>query len=165
MSLNSRIPITLIPWPEKVDIKGKLYRFYLPKSKSDFEIIQNYQINCVVSVLDNTFLIDKVSRSLTELNIVQKCLITPNYGVPDIKELNNVLQFVIECLKKGENILIHCGAGKGRTGLFMACLLCCVSNFTADESIAYLRKYFPAVETTRQFEFVNQWYLSKKGCK
>ncbi len=132
--------------------------------ESDFEIIHNHQINCVLSISEDPVMVDKIAESLAKFSITHKRLKCANYaaGSPNIKELNEILAFLIESLKKGQNVLIHCGAGKGRTGLVMACLLCCVSNLDANESIMHLKQYFPAVKADYQVDFVNQWYKKKK---
>lgn len=48
----------------------------------------------------------------------------PDYGVPsDESAFLDLASQVADSLKKGQNVLIHCGAGIGRTGMFAALVL------------------------------------------
>ena len=48
----------------------------------------------------------------------------PDYGVPDSSdEFVQLADRVAESLKQGDNVLIHCGAGIGRTGTFAVLVL------------------------------------------
>ena len=47
-----------------------------------------------------------------------------DYGVPDDDEgFAGFVTFVADRLRDGERVLVHCGAGIGRTGMFASCLL------------------------------------------
>ncbi|HID10788.1 MAG TPA: phosphatase [Candidatus Latescibacteria bacterium] len=48
----------------------------------------------------------------------------PNYGVPQDEEaFLNLIRSIAHHLRKGERVLIHCGAGYGRTGMVAICVL------------------------------------------
>jgi protein-tyrosine phosphatase len=48
----------------------------------------------------------------------------PDYGVPDDREaFLELVQDLVSFLQSGENVLIHCGAGIGRTGMVAICIL------------------------------------------
>lgn len=83
----------------------------------------------------------------------------PDFDTPeDSSVLKKSLDEVIERAKKGENIAVHCFAGRGRTGLYIALLARKVFGLDGQEAIDFVRKYFPAVETQAQEELVkNIW--------
>jgi len=48
----------------------------------------------------------------------------PDYGTPEnIHEFYKLADNTANLLKEGENILVHCAGGIGRTGMFAGCLL------------------------------------------
>jgi protein-tyrosine phosphatase len=48
----------------------------------------------------------------------------PDYGVPhDATPFVNLAQGIAQALQLGERVLIHCGAGIGRTGTLAICVL------------------------------------------
>ena len=61
---------------------------------------------------------------------------------------------LLECLRSGEKIAIHCKGGLGRSGTIAALLLCHL-GFSAEKSIELVRKSRPgAIETKEQEIFI-----------
>ena len=86
-----------------------------------------------------------------------------DFSIPKMEDLQKVVQQIQEVAKKGDNVLVHCFSGKGRTGLVLACLAKEVLNLTGSESINWLRKYIPgAVETPEQIKLVDRFILPKE---
>ena len=78
-----------------------------------------------------------------------------DFGVPSNSDLVRAVNAVIAHAQAGRNIAIHCSAGIGRTGLFVALLAKQVLSFSGEEAIAWIRKYIPgAVETAEQRQIV-----------
>ena len=79
----------------------------------------------------------------------------PDFGVPSNGGLVRAVNAVIAHAQTGRNIAIHCSAGIGRTGLFVALLAKQVLGFSGEEAIAWVRQYIPwAVETAEQRQLV-----------
>ena len=79
----------------------------------------------------------------------------PDFNVPSTEELEEAIEKTVEYAQVGKNILIHCHAGLGRTGLFVAYLAKRVLGLSSEEAIHWTRKYIPhALETDEQNQMV-----------
>lgn len=79
----------------------------------------------------------------------------PDFNVPSKEDLEEAIKKTAEHAQVGKNILIHCHAGLGRTGLFVAYLAKRVLGLSSEEAIHWTRKYIPhALETDEQSQMV-----------
>jgi protein-tyrosine phosphatase len=79
----------------------------------------------------------------------------PDFGVPTPEGLEQAVQRTIAYAQADQHIAIHCSAGIGRTGLFLACLAKRVLGITGAEALQWVRRYIPrAVETPEQRRLV-----------
>jgi hypothetical protein len=79
-----------------------------------------------------------------------------DYEVPENKKSYlDIVHDVAARLEKGENILIHCGAGMGRTGIFAISVLM-ATGIEAKQSIELVRAAGSFPESPQQWEFI-QW--------
>lgn len=73
-----------------------------------------------------------------------------DYGVPNnIGELVRVAEDAATRLKRGEHIVIHCGAGMGRTGMVAICVLQAL-GLPLEEATARVRRAGSGPETDAQ---------------
>lgn len=78
-----------------------------------------------------------------------------DFDVPlDKAGLHRTLEEVIAQARRGRKIAVHCFAGRGRTGLFLALMARRLLGMEGREAIRWLRQYFPAVETGEQAQVV-----------
>ena len=121
----------LVKLPE--NIKGQLFLHSMP---GRLELLENFldevihsNINLIVSLAFADEIKQKSSNYYNLVKLKSFPFEWTNYEIPDFgipNSIDDFLKFVLEVrekIKKGINILVHCGAGIGRTGLFAICLL------------------------------------------
>ncbi|MGD0235743.1 MAG: dual specificity protein phosphatase family protein [Syntrophorhabdales bacterium] len=81
----------------------------------------------------------------------------PDFDVPSKEDLEEVVRKTVEHAQAARNILIHCHAGVGRTGLFVAYLAKQVLGLSSEEAIRWTREYIPgALDTDQQ----RKWFMN-----
>jgi protein-tyrosine phosphatase len=79
----------------------------------------------------------------------------PDFDIPQAETLLSGLAQVQTQAHAGQTVAVHCNAGVGRTGLFMACLARKVFGMTGERAVAWVQQYIEhAVETESQVSFV-----------
>jgi protein-tyrosine phosphatase len=81
----------------------------------------------------------------------------PDCGVPSKAALDEVVTTIIDWAQAGDDIVIHCYAGIGRTGLVAAELAKCILGLSSERAIAWVRQHIPrALEIVEQRRLVIQ---------
>jgi protein-tyrosine phosphatase len=152
--------LTYIPF----DIKGKLYRSPMPFARFDpdqavFDQYIQAGITTVVMLIEEGEDLYHAGQDLKALykrhglNVIHFPIV--DFDTPeDTQQLAETLNSVLTKTEQGEHIAVHCFAGRGRTGMFLALLARQIMGITGREAISYLRKFFPAVETEGQEQLV-----------
>lgn len=86
-----------------------------------------------------------------------------DFGVPTIKQASELTKMILSDVRQGNNILIHCMGGLGRTGTTAACVLV-RTGISPDEAITKVRTVRPGtLETNAQVKFVHDFAESLKS--
>ncbi len=124
-----------------------------------FEEYLEVGINTVVMLIEPGEDLGRANRDLKQvyadhgLNVIHFPIV--DFDTPDdMGALKDVLNDVVEKASEGENIAVHCFAGRGRTGMFIALLTRIIREMGGKEAIDWVRQYFPAIETKEQEHIV-----------
>ncbi|MEZ4606702.1 MAG: protein-tyrosine phosphatase family protein [Deinococcales bacterium] len=80
-----------------------------------------------------------------------------DYGVPqDMESYLKLIEGLKELLLRGENLLIHCHAGIGRTGMTAVALLLAL-GMDLEEALIRVREGGSSPETSKQQQFLQQF--------
>eukprot|EP01120_Amphizonella_sp_Union-15-10_P017702 TRINITY_DN9915_c0_g1_i1.p1 TRINITY_DN9915_c0_g1~~TRINITY_DN9915_c0_g1_i1.p1 ORF type:complete len:225 (+),score=40.88 TRINITY_DN9915_c0_g1_i1:52-675(+) len=96
----------------------------------------------------------------------------PDSHVAPEEETVQFIEKLVELLKSGENLYIHCWGGHGRTGTIIACLLGRLYDLSEDLALALTSKYHQkrvkpksrSPQTNSQFEQVRSIVKKYKQC-
>jgi len=159
--------LTLIPF----DLPGNIFRSPMPYSYFDpsASILQDYlaaDVRTVVMLTETGEDLKHANQDLAQayaghkINVIHFPIV--DFNTPDDPgELSKVLHQVLERAGNGENIAVHCFAGRGRTGMFIALLARLVFGMEGQEAIDWVRQYFPAIETSAQEQVVIDYELDE----
>lgn len=95
-------------------------------------------------------------RAYARLKInVDRCPIA-DLTSPSYDDLTELIPRLADRLQY-ENIVVHCNAGVGRTGVVIACLVRYIMGFNGDQAIQYIAEHMHIAMTTEQKRVMERW--------
>jgi protein tyrosine/serine phosphatase len=130
-----------------------------PMSKKEVNWIRRKGIKAILSLTESP--ID--STWVEGLNY--KSISMVDHSIPSLEQLHEAVDYVISQTKMDRPVLVHCLAGKGRTGCVLASYLMVKDGHSAQDSIAKLRAMRPGSVERKQVAVVEAFSesLKKKG--
>lgn len=134
------------------------FSIYDPRGESLLQFKQE-KASLIVLLAEEAECLERTGRNLKSLYLKEGFqmihLPIPDFDVPSKEDLREAIKKTIVHAQAGKHIVIHCHAGLGRTGLFVAYLAKQILCLSSDQAIYWTRKYIPhALETCEQVKFI-----------
>ncbi len=149
-------------------LDGEIYRSPLPYSPlfdPDGELINIYLeagVDMVVMLTPEEEVLEVTGKKLKKIyrNLNFDLVHAPveDFSIPEPGAFQQPIGRVLGAARSGRNVVIHCHAGLGRTGIFAACLAKIAMDLSGEEAVWWVRQFVPeAVQTAQQFRFVENF--------
>lgn len=119
--------------------EGKLAGSGLPVTQDEFKWVVNKGIKSVVTVRE----VPLPSEWFDGGDIDYLHLMVEDYGAPTMEVLDEAVNYIDKKIRSGEPVLVHCAAGKGRTGAVLAAYMIKNENISAGQAIEKIRLMRP----------------------
>ena len=127
-------------------IDGELAGSGLPMTYSQFYWLIKHGIKTIITVREVPLPSNWLSESIDNKghnNINYLHLRVEDFGAPSIEETASTVNYIQHQIDNRRPVLVHCAAGKGRTGTVLAAYLLKKENLTAEQAIKKIRALRP----------------------
>jgi atypical dual specificity phosphatase len=143
-------------------IENRLAGSGLPVTEDEFGWLLEQGIRSIVTVRE----VPLPSKWIDGKDVQYLHLDVEDYGAPTLETLDQAVDYIDVQISEGRPVMVHCAAGKGRTGTVLAAYLVKKENLTAEISIQRIRSSRPgSVQSIAQEMAVSMYeeYLKSKS--
>ncbi len=143
-------------------IENRLAGSGLPVTEEEFGWLLEQGIRSIVTVRE----VPLPSKWIDGKDVQYLHLDVEDYGAPTLEALDQAVDYIDLQIRQGRPVMVHCAAGKGRTGTVLAAYLVKKQNLTAEKSIQRIRSSRPgSVQSIAQETAVSMYeeYLKSKS--
>jgi atypical dual specificity phosphatase len=147
-------------------IDNKLAGSGTPMTSEQYRWLIKNNIKSIVTVrefpLPQKWLLDNEKETIIN---DYKFVYVKDYGVPSLEVLDNIVDYInIKITKEKKPLVVHCAAGKGRTGTILAAYLLKQDNISSQDAIKKIRSLRPgSIQSKIQEEILHKYETFLKG--
>ena len=133
-------------------IENKLAGSGLPVSSDEFGWLLEHGVKSIVTVRETA-----LPPTWTE-KIGYMHLQVDDYGAPELEEIDRAVDFIDAEIQNNRPVMVHCAAGKGRTGVILAAYLVKKEGLGAWQAIDKIRAMRPGSIQSEVQEWAIEMY-------
>jgi len=147
-------------------IDNKLAGSGTPMTSEQYRWLIKNNIKSIVTVrefpLPQKWLVDNEKETIIN---DYKFVYVKDYVVPSLEVLDNIVDYInIKITKEKKPLVVHCAAGKGRTGTILAAYLLKQDNISSQDAIKKIRSLRPgSIQSKIQEEILHEYETFLKG--
>ncbi|MBN2148012.1 MAG: dual specificity protein phosphatase family protein [Anaerolineales bacterium] len=148
------------------ELPGRVFRSPMPFGNfAEADLLTQYHaagVDVVVQLVADDEALQRMGRNLRVEYQAQgfDVIYMPimDFFVPDLNALRKAVGEALSQARIGRNLVVHCNAGIGRTGLFLSCMARKRFDWGGEDAIGWVRQFVEhAVEVPEQVKMVEDF--------
>ena len=143
-----------IEWILPGQLAGSARPGLLEPLEDDLDLLQRFGFKLLLTLTESPL---DAAEQLAARGLAVEHFPIPDMGAPPPRNMARYCRLALERVERGDKTLVHCKAGLGRTGTFLACCLV-HRGHDADDAITQVRLINPRfIQSTVQERFIHHY--------